>query len=168
MTLRDYIVPKPPSLALYAVHRFVAQLCEGERYLFVDRGDHVVIRCRRELSPRYRELAIPADGDVIAFSLRSAVSKRHKGKNAYALRGDWRARHEWLHKRAEANGFTVLALHVTDGSLKVDGQERKAFSMDQTDFTGVLKVIDQAKFVQCLTHGIGRVGKPYGMGMLVI
>ena len=166
--IRDYRIPKPPSLGLYAVHRFVAELCGEDPYLFVDRGDYVEIRNRRELSPLFRELVIPTNGDVIAFSLRSAVSKRHKGKNTYARRGDWRARHEWLHKRSERNGFEVLALHVTDGTVKVEGANGKAFSMDRTDFTGVLKVCDQSLFTQCLVHGIGRVGKPYGMGMLVI
>lgn len=166
--IRDYRISKPLGLGLYAVHRFVAELCGEDPFLFVDRGDYVEIRTRRELSSQFREIVIPTNGDVIAFSLRSAVSKRHKGKNTYARLGDWRARHEWLQKRSEKNGFTILALHATDGSVKVEGQGAKTFSMDRTDFTGVLKVCDQALFAHCLIHGIGRVGKPYGMGMLVI
>lgn len=166
--IRDYIIPRPPSLELYAVHRFVAQLCDGAPYLFVDRGDHVVIRTSRALCDRYRDIAIPASGAVVAFSLRSAVSKRHKGKNAYARLGDWRARHEWLHQRSDKNGFRILALHTTDGSVKVEGRTGKTFSIDQTEFTGVLKVSDPALFAQGLARGIGRVGKPYGMGLLAI
>jgi len=166
--IRDYIIPRPTSLGLYAVHRFVAQLCDGTPYLFVDRGDHVVIRTTRALCDQFREIAIPSHGSVMAFSLRSAVSKRHRGKNTYARLGDWRARHDWLHQRSEKNGFTVLALHTTDGSVKVEGRTNKTFSMDRTDFTGVLKVCDSALFAHALTRGIGRVGKPYGMGLLVI
>lgn len=166
--IRDYIIPRPPRLGLYAVHRFVAQLCDGVPYLFVDRGDHVVIRTTRALCDRYQDIAIPASGAVIAFSLRAAVSTRRQGKNAYARLGDWRARHEWLHQRSDKNGFTILALHTTDGSVKVEGRTGKIFSIDQTEFTGVLKVSDPALFAHGLTHGIGRVGKPYGMGLLAI
>jgi|688.fasta_scaffold388161_2 hypothetical protein len=164
----DYTIPKPESLGLYAVHRFVAQLCDGVPYLFVDRGDRVVIRTTKFLCDRVTEVSVPSLGDVIAFSLRSAVSKRVKGKNAYAPLSDWRARHQWLEKRSEKNGFALLALHTTSKSVKVEREEGQFFQMDSTDFTGVLKVTDEPLFAACLTRGIGRVGKPYGMGMLVI
>jgi hypothetical protein len=164
----DYTIPKPESLGLYAVHRFVAQLCDGVPYLFLDRGDRVVIRTTKYLCDRVSEVAVPSLGDVIAFSLRSAVSKRVKGKNAYAAIGDWRARHQWLEKRSEKNGFALLALHATSKSVKVEREEGQFFQMDSTDFTGVLKVTDDQLFAACLTRGIGRVGKPYGMGMLLI
>ena len=164
----DYTIPKPESLGLYAVHRFVAQLCDGVPYLFVDRGDRVVIRTTKFLCDRVTEVSVPSLGDVIAFSLRSAVSKRVKGKNAYAPLSDWRARHQWLEKRSEKNGFALLALHTTSKSVKVEREEGQFFQMDSTDFTGVLKVTDEQLFAACLTRGIGRVGKPYGMGMLVI
>ena len=166
--IRDYTIPKPDSLGVYAVHRFVAQLCDGVPYLFVDRGDRVVIRTAKPLCDRVSDVSVPSVGEVIAFSLRSAVSKRQKGKNVYAPLGDWRARHQWLEKRSEKNGFAILALHVTSKSLKVEREEGQFFQMDSTDFTGVLKVTDEQLFATCLTHGIGRVGKPYGMGMLVI
>ena len=166
--IRDYIIPKPENLGVYAVHRFVAQLCADQPYLFVDRGDHVVIRVNKALCDRVSEVRVPAVGEVVAFTLRSAVSKRQKGKNVYAPLGDWRARHEWLHKRAEKNGFNVLALHVTSKSVKVEREEGQFFHMDSTDFTGVLKVSDEQLFATCLSRGIGRVGKPYGMGMLII
>lgn len=166
--IHDYTIPKPASVGLYAAHRFVAELCGGEPYLFVDRGDHVVVRTKRKICDRASTVAAPVAEEVLAFSLRAAVSKRVKGRNCYAKHGDWRARHEWLAKRSEANGFAVLALHVTSKSVKVESRDGRAFLMDQSDFTGVLKVCDSARFAECLARGIGRVGKPYGMGMLVL
>jgi hypothetical protein len=166
--IRDYLIPKPLSLAPYEVHRFVAQLCDGVPYLFVSKGDHVLVRTAKPLCDRFRELVMPKNGDVIAFSLRSAVSKRVNGKDVYARPGDWRARHEWLAKRSEQHGFMIRALHVTSDSVRIAGRNSKIFHMDQSDFTGVLTVTDGARIAECLTRGIGRVGKAYGMGMLVI
>jgi hypothetical protein len=166
--IRDYTIRKPPSVELYAVHRFVAELCGGDPYLYVDRGDHVVVRTPREICERVSAVPAPDTGEVVAFTLRAAVSKRVRGRNQYAALGDWRARHEWLNKRSEANGFSVLALHVTSRSVRVEGRDGRSFYMDQSDFTGVLKVRDRQMFSACLARGIGRVGKPYGMGMLVI
>jgi hypothetical protein len=48
-----------------------------------------------------------------------------------------------------------------------DGQGRQ-FWIDASRFTGVLKVTDSEAFALALAKGIGRVGKAFGMGMLVI
>lgn len=164
----DYRIQKPDTLSGYSVHRFVAELCDGERYLFVDRGDCVVIRTEKVLSEHKTEVKSPSLGEVLAFTLRASVSKRIGGKDRYARLGNWRARHEWLQGRSQKNGFDLLALHVTDQKLQIEGKDGKRFYVDQSDFTGVLKVRDAGIFETCLRRGIGRVGKPYGMGMLVI
>ena len=44
----------------------------------------------------------------------------------------------------------------------------RKFWIDATQFTGILKVKDSSKFALALAHGIGRVGKAFGLGMLII
>ena len=43
-----------------------------------------------------------------------------------------------------------------------------AFTIDQTDFTGVLKVLDLDLFTEALQKGVGSTGKAFGMGMLCL
>ena len=40
------------------------------------------------------------------------------------------------------------------------------FTVDQTDFTGVLKVTDHALFIQAMSSGIGSTARAFGFGMI--
>ena len=42
------------------------------------------------------------------------------------------------------------------------------FTVDSTDFTGVLKVTDATKFSAAVREGIGGCGKAFGFGMLLL
>ena len=96
------------------------------------------------------------------------MATRRGGRNIYPEVGDWRARREWLEAHGLRHGFEVMAVHVTDDREKVTASGGRTFWIDASRFTGVLKVTDAAKFSGALATGIGRVGKAFGMGMLVI
>ena len=65
-------------------------------------------------------------------------------------------------------GFALLAVHVQGDRQTVEASSGRRFWIDATRFTGVLKVTDSSAFALALAQGIGRVGKAFGMGMLVI
>lgn len=164
----DHVIPKPASIKSYAAHRLIAELCDGERYQFVDRGDHFIVRTAKSVTHRGKPIAIPSQGAVVAFEMRASVEQRVKGENVYPPLKDWRTRRDWLEKKGEKHGFQVLAVHVTAAQLNVENKEQRRFWIDSTDFTGILKVTDVSAFSEAIHTGIGRVGKAFGMGMLVL
>ena len=166
--MRDHIITKPLTLQAYAMHRMVAELCSGSTYQFVDRGDYFVVRTSKEITSSGKALVLPLSGAVIAFELRASVAARHKNTNLYPDTNDWRFRRAWLEKYGARYGFDILALNVTSKHLKIKNKDERTFSIDSTDFTGVLKVTDANQFKDALHKGIGRVGKAFGMGMLVV
>ncbi len=166
--MMDHTIPKPPRTAGYPVHRMVAALVNGAPALFADNGDHLVVRTAQPITATGRCLKAPAAGDVIGFELKACVAARRGGRNIYPELGDWRARRAWLEGEGGKHGFELLAVHVTGGRETVSASGGRSFWIDASRFTGVLKVIDPMKFSAALTTGIGRVGKAFGMGMLVI
>ena len=78
---------------------------------------------------------------------------------------------EWLHRRAEQNGFAVL----TEGSCVVGAGwkifnktgQRSRIRLKEVTFEGILRVEDRDLFCNALVNGIGR-GKAYGMGMITV
>src|SRR4051812_19213797 len=95
----DTVVSKPPAMGGYSVHRVVEALTDGGKPLFVDRGDHFVIRAAKALSETATAVAAPAAGTVLAFELRACVSRKVKGKHRYLPLNEWRGRHEWLRRK---------------------------------------------------------------------
>ena len=164
----DHKISKPSSIRGYSIHRMVAELCDGVPYQFVDRGDHLIIRTEKRITDSAANLREVISGEVLAFELRASVAIRRGGKNLYPEIGDWRARRQWLEERSERHGFILLAVHVTDERLEVRTTNERKFWIDSTDFTGVLKVTQVDAFSKTLQSGIGRVGKAFGMGMLII
>ena len=164
----DYVLPKPPSAGGYALHRIVEGLTSGARPLFADMGDRLLVRSVAPISGMnaapVRELAV---GEMAAFQLRACVSKKTKGKRSYYPTHDWPARHDWLRRQGERHGFEVLTVHCTADFAKVEKTGRR-FTVDKTDFTGVLKVTDVEKFRAAVRDGIGACGKAFGFGMLLI
>lgn len=61
-----------------------------------------------------------------------------------------------------------MALHVSGDREDVIASNGRKFWIDATQFTGILKVKDSSKFALALAQGIGRVGKAFGLGMLII
>ena len=169
--IADYVLPKPHSTSGYAVHRMVEGLTVGARPLFTDMGDRLWVRSGAPITGT-QVLPVPAlaVGDIAAFQLRACVSKKTKGKRSYYPTGDWLARHQWLRRQGQRHGFEVLTVHCTAGLAKIaktDGAHQN-FTVDRTDFTGVLKVIDADKFQIALSTGIGACARAFGFGMLII
>lgn len=164
----DHIISKPAGLAGYAVHRAVAGLMEGQPAQFVDRGDHVLVRVPEPIAGAtavpLREFTV---GSILGFTLRASTGAKVKGKHRYWPTHDWRSRHAWLDRKGLLHGFEVISVHCTSRMAQVEKTGRR-FTIDQTDFTGVLKVLDVDLFTAALSNGVGSTGKAFGMGMLCL
>ena len=165
--LREYEISKPASLRGYPLHRMVAELTKNEPSLFSDEGATMLVRTESTIDAEPKQLKELEAGQLTAFELRGCVSKKRKGKHIYPPTGDWRARHQWLQNKAGAHGFEILSLHSSSKMVRIEDQHR-SFKIDQTDFTGVLKVTDESLFRAALIKGIGSTAKTFGFGMLVI
>jgi hypothetical protein len=172
MTIQDHRIPKPESLRGYQVHQVVAEMCKEKPYLFLDRGDHLIVRTEAPITAAGVVVRLPAQDEIVGFELRASVAFRSGGKNVYPALGDWRKRREWLERQGRRLGFEVLAVHVTSRPMEVLPKTTRpqggTFSIDCTDFKGVLKVKDPTIFQVALERGVGRVGRAFGMGMLIL
>jgi CRISPR-associated protein Cas6/Cse3/CasE subtype I-E len=163
----DHVIPKPARIAGYTLHQLAEAATGGGRPLFVDRGDHLVIRTDKPLTAHPVPTRTVKEGDVLAFELRACVARKIKGRKIYFPLGDWRSRHAWLERKAQTCGFEVLALRSTASIAKIAKPDR-TFSIDRTDFVGVLRVRDLAAFEVALRTGIGSTARAFGFGMLHI
>jgi len=163
----DFVLQKPPGVRGYALHRMAAGLTGGDKVLFADCGDHLLLRTDKPLAVDQRPVRTFASGDIIGFELRACVGKKVKGKHRYFPTADWRSRHQWLERQGQLHGFTIITVHCTAGMLPVKAGDRQ-FTVDQTDFTGVLKVADAERFTSAVANGIGNKAKAFGFGMLLI
>lgn len=130
-------------------------------------GDHLLLRTDIQLDVEQRPLRTLATGDIIGFELRACVGKKVKGRHIYFRTTDWRSRHEWLERQGDTHGFTLITVHCTAEMLPVSAGIRQ-FTVDQTDFTGVLKVTDVERFNNAVANGVGNKSRAFGFGMLVI
>ena len=165
--LADHTIAKPASLGSYECHRLVAGLVGEGRPLFLDMGDHVIVRSDKPISQAGKPLPEVQAGEVRAFELRASCGVRNKGRHRYFPHGDWRSRHEWLSQRAGRHGFEALTLHVTSRSDRI-AKDGRAFCMDRSDFMGILKVTDLAAFQEMLAKGMPGPGRAFGYGMMII
>lgn len=163
----DFVMQKPATVRGYALHRIAAGLADGEKVLFADCGDHVLLRTGKSLEAEQRPVRSITSGEIIGFELRACVGKKVKGKHYYFRLSDWRSRHDWLERQGAAHGFTLITVHCTAQMQIVSAGERK-FTVDQTDFVGVLKVTDAERFNNAVANGVGNKAKAFGFGMLVI
>lgn len=163
----DYVVPKPPRAHGYALHRMAEGLTGGGRPLFTDFGDHMLLRTDKPIKAEQRPIRVVGQGHIVGFELRACVGTKVKGKHRYFPQGDWRSRHEWLARQGERHGFEVITVHCTASIATVKKDERQ-FTIDQSDFTGVLKVTDEIKFRLAMHTGIGSKARAFGFGMINI
>lgn len=166
--LLDHTVSKPPSLDGYGAHRLVQGLTDGESPLFVDMGDKVVVRTARPITREGKPPRAAAAGELVGFELRACVSRKVRGRHVYYPPGDWRARHDWLRRRGERGGFAPLTVHCRAGLAVIDKGGGRRFTVDRTDFAGVLRVTDAERFARAVETGVGSTAKAFGFGMLVI
>ncbi len=136
-------------------------------------------------------------GQRLSFTLRAnPVRKRKTGngkgkrhdvvmeaktelKNSNKPRNDWppvaeimqKKGMDWLTARSEKNGFSI-----NDNEVRVDGYRQhssfkgkgnSAIRFSSLDFTGLLNVTDQDKFLKALFEGIGPA-KGFGCGMIMV
>lgn len=163
----DFVLQKAPSIRGYALHRMAAGLTDGDKVLFADCGDHLLLRTDKPLEAAQRPVRSIASGEIIGFELRACVGKKVKGKHRYFPTPDWRSRHQWLERQGEQHGFAIVTVHSTAKMLTVKAGDRQ-FTVDQTDFTGVLKITDADRFKLAVSNGIGNKAKAFGFGMLII
>lgn len=163
----DFVLHKPPTIRGYDLHRMAAGLTGGDKVLFADCGDHLLLRTDKPLAVDQRPLRAIAAGDIIGFELRACVGKKVKGKHRYFPTADWRSRHQWLERQGELHGFSIITVHCTAEMHAVTAGDRQ-FTVDQTDFTGVLKITDAERFRNAVATGVGNKAKAFGFGMLLI
>ena len=166
--LREYTVPKPARVQGYPAHRIVMGLTNGKPAVFADAGDSLLIRTQVAIEAPSSEVHSYVEGDVLAFTLRASCSKKVKGKHRYFHKSDWRARHDWLDRKAASKGFEVLTVHSRSDIATIDNAQGRRFTIDQTDFTGVLKVTNPNEFQQALECGVGSNSKTFGFGFLIL
>jgi hypothetical protein len=106
--LLDHIIPKPPSLRGYDLHRLVQGLTDGASPLFVDMGENLIVRTENSITDKGTRPRETANGDIVGFELRACVSRKLKGRHVYYPTPDWRSRHAWLHRQGERHGFEPL------------------------------------------------------------
>jgi len=163
----DFVMPKPATLRGYALHRIAAELADGAKVLFADSGDYLLLRTDKPLALTPRPLRTLNVGDIIGFELRACVGKKVKGLHRYFPTSDWKSRHDWLARQGERHGFSLITLHCTTTMQPVQAGQR-SFTLDQTDFTGVLKITQLEPFQLALNHGIGNTAQAFGFGLLII
>ena len=153
----DYTITKPTMVGGYSTHRMVAGLVGDAAALHVDDGDKLTIRT---------DAALPR-GHIVGFSLRACVSVKNKGHHRYFPTDDWRSRHAWLERKGLQHGYEIITVHCSTQHFVVEKRSGR-FTIDDTQFTGVLKVVDHEKFAAALRSGIGNTARAFGFGMLVI
>jgi hypothetical protein len=166
--MKEFTVKKPRSIAGYPIHRAVAALTNGAPHLWRDNGETVTIRTAAQIDASGADLPKVEAGELRMFSLRACVASKVRGRHIYPMRGDTKARQAWLARQAQRNGFEVVAVHCTGGTARVADHAGRDFTLDATDFTGVLKVTDTTAFQNALCTGIGNTGRAFGFSLLSI
>jgi len=89
-------------------------------------------------------------------------------KHRYLPVADWRGRKAWLEAQGIKHGCEVVGVHAQGGMQTVTTHDGRHFTIDATQFTGLLRVTQPAPFNDCLLNGIGKVGKAFGLNLLVV
>jgi hypothetical protein len=158
----DIVIDKPARIRGYALHRIVEQYRNGKPALWADEGNQLRIR------PEEAEPPVYPVGKLLAFTTVACVAYSSGHKHRYLPLADWRGRRAWLEQQAQKHGFQVEAVHVSAGMQQVQTHDGRSFSVDATEFTGLLRVVDPAAFGRCLVRGIGKVGKAFGLNLLIV
>lgn len=166
--MKEFTIRKPGSVSGYPIHRAVAALTQGAPHIWRDNGETLTIRTAATLDAAGKDLPEVQLGELRLFNLRACVGSKVRGRHIYPARGDHAARQAWLGKQGLRHGFEVVAVHCTSGIARVADQAGRNFTLDATDFTGVLKVIDAAAFHAALRAGVGSTGKAFGFSLLSI
>lgn len=164
----DHTISKPLSVGVSELNRIVQELCFGSAYQFVDRGDYFVVRTTKNISTNGRPVKYPEEGAELIFFLRASVTGKRRKTNMYPASANWRWRVKWLQQQGHRLGFKVIDVYVKSRHMKVQDRSGRDFSVDCSDFTGLLKVTSKSKFEDVMQNGVSRFGKAFGLGMLII
>lgn len=156
----DVLIDKPEKLRGYALHRLVEQYQQGKPALWVDEGDQVRIRPRDAALPTY-----PVS-TLLGFMLKACVA--YGDKHRYLPLHDWRGRRAWLEAQGLKHGFEIVGVHVQSAMQTVETHDGRMFTVDATQFGGLLRVVNSDNFSKCLVNGVGKVGKAFGLNLLVV
>jgi CRISPR associated protein len=166
--MKEFTVKKPESVTGYPIHRAVAALAQGAPHLWRDNGDTLTIRTTAALDAEGADLPSVQAGELRMFNLRACVGSKVRGRHVYPPRGDHVARQTWLSRQGQRHGFEVVAVHCTSDIACVADQAGRDFTLDATNFTGVLKVTNEAAFHNALQVGVGATGRAFGFSLLSI
>lgn len=166
--MKDFNLKKPAAIRGYPIHRAVAALTNGAPHLWRDNGDTLTIRTGAALDAEGVDLPRVQAGELRLFTLRACVASKVRGRHIYPARGDHKARQAWLDRQGQRHGFALLSVHCTSAMARVADDRRRDFSIDATDFTGVLKVIDPVAFDNALRFGVGNTARAFGFSMLTV
>ncbi len=158
----DTLISKPARVRGYALHRMVEQLQNGAPALWADEGDRLRVRSADATTPEFEQ------GQLLGFTLKACVALRQGRRHKYLPLNDWRGRRAWLDQQAVKHGFEIVGVHVKGAMQKIETHDGRGFTVDATEFVGLLKVTEQEAFKRCLTTGVGRVGRAFGLGLLII
>jgi len=156
----DVLINKPARLRGYSLHRVVEQHQQGKPALWADEGEQLRIRPRDAQAPAY------APGTLLGFMTKACVA--YGNKHRYLPLSDWRGRRAWLEQQGAKHGFTVEGVHVHAGMERIQTHDGRDFTIDATEFTGLLRVTDSEAFARCLVNGVGKVGKAFGLNLLIV
>ena len=166
--MKEFTIKKPAAIQGYPVHRAVAALAQGAAHTWRDNGETLTIRTTAALPAEGVDLPAVQVGELRLFSLRACVSSKVRGRHIYPPRGDHQARQAWLAKQGLRQGFEIVAVHCTSDVARVADHSGRDFTLDATEFTGVLKVTDLVAFQSALQAGVGSTGKAFGFSLLSI
>lgn len=158
----DILIDKPARVRGYALHRLVEQYQQGKPALWADEGKQVRIRPRDSIPPTFET------GKILGFTVKACVAYSSGNQHVYLPLADWRGRRQWLEKRAAKCGFDLVGVHVSGAMEEVQTHDGRNFTIDATEFTGLLKILDLDAFTRCYMSGLGKVGKSFGLNMIVV
>ncbi len=164
----DHTITKPLSVGIGKLNCMLEELCFSSAYQFVDRGDYFVVRIIKNISTNGRPIKLPEEGAEQIFFLRASVAGRRKKTNRYPASANWRWRVKWLHQQGHKLGFEVIDVYVKLRNMKFQDRSGRDFSIECSDFTGLLRVTNKSKFEDTMQNGICRFGRAFGFGMLII
>lgn len=157
---------------LYRTNLVQNKLCI---YLYADcAAEHIPDNCyvqQRDITPWLDTMEAGQlwNFDLIASPTKKVASEGKKNSQRRILRQP-QERQEWLERKAEQNGFSILQIQEQD-QLHVSGRHLSdrggVMYHDAYHYQGVLRITDSVKFRMVMQTGIGS-GKAYGFGMMMV
>lgn len=119
-------------------------------------------------------LAAMQAGQLWGFELLTMPFKKvSDGTGGNSRRRVLRSQEErlaWLSRKAEQNGFTILAVQEAigekTGAAHPEDKGGRLY-LDSYRYSGTLRIDDAERFREAVRHGIGP-GKAYGLGMILL